>query len=264
MDIGDGPLTDAQVAAFERDGFVAVDAVTTPDEIAALRAGYDELFARTEGFAEHDRIELALDGSQPVLPQIVNPERYMPELVQGPAYATAQRIARQLLGDDAEPMGNHAINKPARDGAPTPWHQDEAYWDPAFDHSAISIWVPLQGVDESNGCMTFVPGSHLEPVRPHRLIHPDAHGLRLADDHDPAGAVACPLPAGGATIHTGRTLHYAGPNQADAPRRAVIFAFARPAVPRAVPHEYPWQRPEWFGADSATGPTDTDEREGHR
>ena len=37
-----------------------------------------------------------------------------------------------------------------------------------------------------------------------------------------------------------------------------------PAVARAVPHEYPWQRPEWFGADSATGPTDTDEREGHR
>ena len=117
-------------------------------------------------------------------------------------------------------MGNHAINKPPRDGAPTPWHQDEAYWDPHADHTAISVWVPLQDVDESNGCMAFVPGSHREPVLPHRLIHPDAHGLRLADDTEPAGAVACPIPTGSATVHAGRTLHYAGPNRTDRPRTA--------------------------------------------
>lgn len=254
-------LTPEQVAEFERDGFVVVDALADPQEVIALRDGYDELFGRVGGFADQDRIELALDGERPVLPQIVNPERYMPALVQGTAHANALRLARQLLGDDMVPMGNHAINKPAHDGAPTPWHQDEAYWDPGFDHSAISVWVPLQDVDESNGCMAFVPGSHREPVRPHRLIHPDAHGLRLDDDNEPAGAVVCPLRAGGATVHAGRTLHFAGPNRSDHPRRAVVFAFARPAAGRATPHDYPWQRPEWFGsaADHAT-----DEREGPR
>lgn len=260
-------LSAEQVAAFERDGFVTITALTDLQEVVALRDGYDELFARTEGFADNDRLDLAIAEQQPVLPQIVNPERYLPALVEGKAYANARRVARQLLGNDAVAMGNHAINKPAHDGAPTPWHQDEAYWDPNFDHTAISIWVALQDVDESNGCMVFAPGSHRNDVQPHRLIHPDAHGLRIVDDADPAGAVPCPLSAGGATVHTGRTLHFAGANHSDRPRRAVVFAFAAPPVRRTSPHDYSWQRPEWAadetapaaGADASTPDTNTQE-----
>lgn len=239
-------LTEEQVAAFARDGFIRVERLVDADEIASWREGYDELFARSEGFADHDRIDLAPAGERAVLPQIVNPERYLPRLVEGGAYRDALAVARQLLGDDAVPMGNHAINKPGGDGAPTPWHQDEAYWDRRFDHDAISIWIPLQDVAEANGCMVFVPGSHRGDVLPHRLIHPDSHGLQLVDGDEPAGAVACPLPAGGATVHAGRTLHCAGPNRTAEPRRAVVFAFARPTTPRAEPHHYPWQRPEWY------------------
>ena len=58
-------------------------------------------------------------------------------------------------------------------------------------------------------------------------------------------AVACPLPPGGATVHTSRTMHDAGPNRTDEPRRALIMAFACEAVPLDVPREFPWQRPEW-------------------
>jgi ectoine hydroxylase-related dioxygenase (phytanoyl-CoA dioxygenase family) len=243
-------LTDVQIAAFERDGFVTIDQLADADEVASWCDGYDELFARAGGFADNDRIDLAPAGERSVLPQIVNPERYLPQLVEGRAYANARAVARQLLGDDAVAMGNHAINKPGGDGAPTPWHQDEAYWDQRFDHQAISIWIPLQDVAESNGCMVFVPGSHHGEVLPHRLIHADSHGLQLVDGDEPPGAVACPLPAGGATVHAGRTLHYAGPNRTSEARRAVVFAFARPATPRAEPHDYRWQRPEWYSSDS--------------
>jgi ectoine hydroxylase-related dioxygenase (phytanoyl-CoA dioxygenase family) len=58
--------------------------------------------------------------------------------------------------------------------------------------------------------------------------------------------VACPLPPGGATVHSGRTLHYAGPNTTDEPRRALIMAFF--VEPRRLdqPRNYHWQRPEWY------------------
>ena len=243
-------LTEAQVATFERDGFITIDQLADADEVASWRESYDELFARAGGFADNDRIDLAPVGERPVLPQIINPERYLPQLVRGRAYANARAVARQLLGGDAAAMGNHAINKPGGDGAPTPWHQDEAYWDPRFDHQAISIWIPLQAVTESNGCMVFVPGSQHGEVLPHRLIHADSHGLRLVDGNEPPGAVACPLPPGGATVHAGRTLHYAGPNRTPEARRAVVFGFARPARLRPEPHDYPWQRPEWSSSDS--------------
>lgn len=239
-------LSDEQIATFRRDGFVSIERLAPAAEITTWRQGYDDLFARASGFADNDRIDLAPAGERATLPQIVNPERYMHELVEGEAYQRARQVARQLLGDDAVPMGNHAINKPGGDGAPTPWHQDEAYWDERFDHRAISIWIPLQDVNETNGCMVFVPGSQDGEVLEHRLIHPDSHGLQLVDETEPSDAVPCPLPAGGATVHAGRTLHYAGPNTTAEPRRAVVFAFASPKAPRAEPHDYHWQRPEWY------------------
>ena len=171
--------------------------------------------------------------------------RNAPELRRTVAYRNAFELARRLLGDEVKPAGMHAIRKPPRDGAETPWHQDEAYWSPAVEHRALSIWMPLQPATLDNGCMQFVPGSHVLEVQPHRLINPDSHGLVAVDPTAGDAGVACPLPPGGATVHTSRTMHYAGPNRTDEPRRALIMSFACEAVPLDVPREFPWQRPEW-------------------
>jgi ectoine hydroxylase-related dioxygenase (phytanoyl-CoA dioxygenase family) len=239
-------LSEQQIEAFGRDGFIAIDALTDSVEVAALCGLYDELFRRASGFAAGDRLDLVADGERSMLPQVVNPERYVPQLIQGPAFANASRIAQQLLGANCEPMGNHAILKPAGHGAATPWHQDEAYWDPQFSHRAISIWMPLQAATVANGCMQFIPGSHRGAVLAHELIAPQSHGLRLVPQDMPAGAVACEIPAAGATIHDGRTLHCAGPNLTDEPRRALVFGFRAPPTRLDIPRDYPWQRPEWF------------------
>ncbi|HEY7642377.1 MAG TPA: phytanoyl-CoA dioxygenase family protein [Steroidobacteraceae bacterium] len=239
-------LTDAQVAAFRRDGFVRVDALTDAAEIEHLLGLYDEMFQRDAGFAAGDRIELNADVARAPLPQIVNPERYAPRLLQGQAYRNAREIAQQLLGPDCVPTGNHAILKPARIGAATPWHQDEAYWDPRYAHRAVSIWLALQPATLDNGCMRFIPGSHRGPVLPHELLSADSHGLRLSGTLPGAPQISCELPAAAATVHDGRTLHSAGPNSSGQPRRALVFGFGLAPVLLDTPHRYSWQRPEWF------------------
>ena len=239
-------LTDAQVAAFRRDGFLRVEALTDAAEIAELLGVYDELFHRDGGFAVGDRIELNADAARAPLPQIVNPERYAPRLIQGQAYRNASDIARQLLGPGCVPTGNHAILKPARIGGATPWHQDEAYWDPRYAHRAVSIWLALQPATIANGCMKFIPGSHRGPVLPHELLSADSHGLRSSESQPGAAEIICELPAAGATVHDGRTLHSAGANLSERPRRALVFGFGLAPVLLDTPNHYPWQRPEWF------------------
>jgi ectoine hydroxylase-related dioxygenase (phytanoyl-CoA dioxygenase family) len=142
--------------------------------------------------------------------------------------------------------GNHAILKPPRIGGATPWHQDEAYWDPRYAHRAVSIWLALQPATLENGCMRFIPGSHRGPVLRHELISADSHGLRLSEQIPDGPQAICELPATGASVHDGRTLHCAGPNLSAQPRRALVFGFGLAPVLLGAPNHYPWQRPEWL------------------
>lgn len=240
-------LTGEEVARFHRDGFLRLEALTSPDEVQALQQVYDRLFEPDAVTEPSDRVELAARrDEQATLPQILNPDRYAPELRETAAYRNGLALAVQLLGDAAHHMGMHAIRKPPRSGAETPWHQDEAYWDPAYDHPAISVWVPLQPATLDNGCMQFVAGSHRGEVVEHELADASADGLRVSDPSVVGVAVACPLPSGGATVHAARTLHHTGPNTTDEPRRALILAFRAPPTPRADDRSFPWQPASWY------------------
>lgn len=239
-------LTPDQVAFFHENGFLAIDAITTPEEIARMKVAYDRIFAERAGREKGDQFDLAgtdEEGAQQTLPQILNPAQYAPELRDTLYRANARAIAQQLLGTQAKEMGDHAIFKPARTGAATPWHQDEAYWAPDFDYTSFSTWMPLQPATLENGCMQFIPGSHRLEVLPHHSINfnPRIHGLEVDPEVvDLSKAVACPLPPGGCTFHLSRTLHYTGPNRSDIPRRAFTIVLGLPPRPRAEPRTFPW------------------------
>jgi ectoine hydroxylase-related dioxygenase (phytanoyl-CoA dioxygenase family) len=237
-------LTPEQIAFFHENGFLAIDAITTQDEIAFMRELYDRIFERRAGREVGDQFDLAgadEEGKPAALPQILGPSKYAPEFKTLQCRANALDLSRQLLGEAAEFQGEHAILKPAFMGAPTPWHQDEAYWNPALEYHALSVWIPLQEATLENGCMQFIPGSHRLEVLPHHSINrdPRIHGLEV-DSVDASPAVACPLPPGGATFHLSRTLHYTGPNGTANPRRAFIMGFGLPTKPYPSDRRFPW------------------------
>jgi ectoine hydroxylase-related dioxygenase (phytanoyl-CoA dioxygenase family) len=177
------------------------------------------------------------------LPQILGPSNYAPELLEGQYRVNLAHIVKQLLGPDCEVGGDHMIFKPARIGAETPWHQDQAYWDPEYDYNSLSVWIPLQEAPIENGCMWFVPGSHRLDIHAHHSIghDPRVHGLEV-EDADVSSAVACPLPPGGATFHHCKTLHYTGANTTEIPCRAYIIGAGSPARKRAEPYDFYWNR----------------------
>ncbi|HEY0008514.1 MAG TPA: phytanoyl-CoA dioxygenase family protein [Tepidisphaeraceae bacterium] len=239
-------LTQNQIEHYHREGYMVIEQISTPDEIEKLRVIYDRLFEQKAGRADGAQFDLGgtdEEGKQAVLPQILNPVKYAPELTYGLFRANGLAIAKQLLGPEAIANGEHAIFKPAIHGAETPWHQDEAYWSPALDYNAFSLWMPLQPARLDNGCMQFVPGSHRGEVLPHHSINhdPRIHGLEMDVVPGSDKAVACPLPAGGCTVHHNRTYHYTGPNRSTLPRRAYILMFGLPAKKRTDNRRFPWE-----------------------
>lgn len=239
-------LTPAQVAHFHVEGYLTLPPLTTPDEITSLRTIYDHHFAVRSGRDQGSQFDLFgndQDPDRPNVPQILGLSNFAPQVKQTRLYANVKSVVAQLFGMEV-PIGDHAILKPPYCAAATPWHQDEAYWNARVDHCGLSVWVPLQDVDQESGCMHFVPRSHFGEILPHRSAgnDPAVHGLELDGDFSEilARAVSCPLPAGACTIHHNRTLHYATPNHKAEPRRAWIFG-ANVSTKRQRPWQRPWE-----------------------
>ena len=239
-------LTPEQIASFHERGFLSLPQITSPEEVAQLRVTLGRLFAEKAGWQEGAQFDLVSpdDDSGTTLTQIVNPVNYAAELRNTEFRANAASIARQLLGDGVTASFEHSILKAADNGAPTPWHQDEAHRaSDAFEYQQLSIWMPLQDATEEHGCLRYIPGSHTRGVLSHRRVNddPKVHAIECEPDQfDLSEAVACPLPAGGAVVHMGCMVHSAGPNTTGTPRLAYTLAFELPPKPATSPRRFYW------------------------
>jgi ectoine hydroxylase-related dioxygenase (phytanoyl-CoA dioxygenase family) len=239
-------LPAAAISEFDEHGFIRVPQISSHAELQMLRAIFDRLFAQRAGRKEgmqYDILGHDEDQVQQSLPTIINPGNYAAALRHLRCRDSAAAISRQLLGPRATRSFEQVILKPAGHGGATPWHQDEAYRvDPSFTYQQVSIWMPLLDATSDNGCMLFIPGSHRSAILPHRSPGGDrrVHAIECPEGFDMSAAVTCPLPAGHATVHHGRTLHFAGPNRSSAPRYAFIFSFETPPEPLAAARNFYW------------------------
>ncbi len=111
------------------------------------------------------------------------------------------------------------MNKPPHIAGEKDWHQDSAYF-PA-EIPIVTAWIPLQDVDEQNGCMHAVPGSHVAGS----VAHVGAE--RHLENVDTASSVTIPMKAGNILLMDMHTWHYTGFNNTDAPRRALLFRYVQ-------------------------------------
>jgi phytanoyl-CoA hydroxylase len=216
---------------FERDGYLVVEALLGPDEIAWYRDLYDRLLSG-EIDAGVRRGDLGAGAERRMehvenITQIMWPSDLVEGLGESAAYRRALAVSRDLLGDDVVFDFDMLIDKAPGTDTPTPWHQDIAYWPDLPDRRAASCWVALDRATVDNGCMWFLPGSHREPPRPHRAAGSDG-ALECAPPA--SGAVAVPLAPGSCTFHAGATMHYSRGNTTSGHRRALIVNFR----PRAM------------------------------
>ena len=245
----DVDVSGRDVAFFAENGYLAVDQVTTEEELEWLSTVYDELRGRpASGYldAVFDLTRPYGTTDSPNLGQLLFPERLVPAIRDTAMWKNARRIAAKLLGvpePEIESWG-HLIFKPARRGSETPWHQDEAYWDPALSYHAVGGWMPLDDATVDNGCLWFLPGSHRGDVHVHRHLggDPSVHVLEIVEARDVSAAVPVPFSAGGMSFHHPRTLHYSRPNVTGRIRRAWANEFQTAPEKRAVPAHRPWVR----------------------
>lgn len=138
---------------------------------------------------------------------------------------------KDLLGDDIIGWGAHFFCKMPNDGKRVPWHQDCVYW-PLTPSRTLTVWLAIDDVDESNACMKFIPGSHLDGPREFKNIDDNDAVLSLetqdVDDHKSTANVC--LKAGQFSIHNDLLLHGSEANQSEKRRCGLTIRYAAASV----------------------------------
>jgi phytanoyl-CoA hydroxylase len=241
---GHKALSQAQIDGFWSDGFVKVGKVLDDAQIDLLRGEYDRTFAlarageinfRNLSINNTDELEEKNQASQQML-QIMQ----MCEInIQFRRLAYDERlldIIEDLIGPNIQLFHDQALYKPAYHGGPVFWHQDNAYWK-CTPANLVSVWLTLDDVDEDNGAMQFIPGSHLRTVG-HAQAQATNVLLDSGSEVDESKKVVVDLPAGGVCIHHCQTLHHTAPNTTPRQRRAFAIHFMPPGTKSLRTNQY--------------------------
>jgi phytanoyl-CoA hydroxylase len=211
---------------FDRDGFVIVRRLLDPPEFAELCANLDRYITSVVPTLP-DGDAFYLDKSRP------ETLKQMQRMGRDPYFDAYRRhpkwlaLAAALLGEEARAEEPEWFGKPPGFPSPTPPHQDNYYFCQK-PPSVLTIWMALDPVDEDNGCLRYVAGSHRGGVRPHgrSSILGFSQGITDYGPDDQAREVRVCLEPGDVAVHHGETIHRAEPNRsATRHRRAFAMVF---------------------------------------
>lgn len=238
-------LSDAQVRDFERDGYLFLPNAFSPEEVRVLADEVPGLFAQ-------DRPEVVREKGSGA------PRTAFFVQTWNPAFALLARHPRlldpvaQLLGSDKLYMHQFKLNaKAAFDGAVWQWHQDYATWhndDDMPTPRAMNIALSLAEVNEFNGPLMFIPGSHKEGrLEAGHDTTTTSYPLWTIDNPtitrlvDRGGLVAPKGPAGSMLMFHGNLVHASGSNLSPWSRWVVYLSLNR--CDNAIRR---YKRPNWI------------------
>jgi ectoine hydroxylase len=161
-------LTQQQLAAYERDGFIILHDLFGPEEVAAMKAELGRVqqldtdhLVREKSGGVAKTIYRVHDAASPTASPVFHDAARSPRLLEA---------AQDLLQDEALYIHHTKCNlKTAIDGSVWAWHQDYGSWrrDGMPEARPTTALLMLDEPTEFNGCLYFIPGSHklgnLEP-----------------------------------------------------------------------------------------------------
>jgi ectoine hydroxylase-related dioxygenase (phytanoyl-CoA dioxygenase family) len=151
-------IDDESVAAFQRDGAVCIRQLFRPEEMQTLRRGID---ANLAALSPRAKVASAADDPGYFVEDFCNwqeNEHYRRFIFDSPLAETAGRL---MQSSTARLYHDHMLTKEPGTRQPTPWHQDQPYYN-IEGRQNVSFWIPVDAVNRES-TLEFIAGSHLGP-----------------------------------------------------------------------------------------------------
>ena len=219
-------LSQAQKDFYTQNGYLKVEQVVTPAELAALQQVTAKLIDASRHVTESDDrfdLDTGHTADTPRLTRIKLPHKQHPVYDRILKHSGVTRVLNDLLGPDTV-LNTAKLNCKAPGGdAAVEWHQDWAFY-PATNDSLLAFGLMLEDVTAENGPLLVIPGSHKGPVLSH---HANGVFCGAINPEDPLfekeRTVTLTGKAGDMTVHHVRMLHGSAPNVSDRARKILFY-----------------------------------------
>jgi phytanoyl-CoA hydroxylase len=199
---------------FQKNGYVFIPDFITATQIKAVTDNFNRFLKEVVPRMPLKDVFYEDDGKRTILKQLSDLQlydRFFNDVLVDRKFTD---LAELLLEDKVIPKDLGYFNKPPLIGKPTPPHQD-GYYFMLNPSSAITMWMPLEPVDEANGCVRYVKGSHAKGMRPHGRTKTLGFSQGITDfgTEDIKDEVFFSVKPGDLLIHHALTIHRAEGNK---------------------------------------------------
>ncbi|MFD7528395.1 MULTISPECIES: ectoine hydroxylase [unclassified Streptomyces] len=260
-----GPVAVRDLQGFERDGFLTVDQLITPDEVAVHHRELERLIADPAVRADERSI---IEPKSQKVRSVFEVHRISEVFARLVADERVVGRARQILGSDVYVHQSRINVKPGFGASGFYWHSDFETWhaeDGLPNMRAVSVSIALTENHDTNGGLMIMPGSHKsflgcagetprdnykKSLKMQDAGTPSDEALtKMADRH---GIKLFTGKAGSATWFDCNCMHGSGDNITPYPRSNVFIVFNSVDNAAGEPFAAPARRPEFIGARDFT------------
>jgi non-haem Fe2+, alpha-ketoglutarate-dependent halogenase len=213
-------LSQAQVDAYRRDGFVHPVPCLTTAETRSYRAVLED-YERESG--EQATLIIRNKGHLKL--------RALYDLVHD---ARVLDAVESVIGPNIMCWSSSLFVKEPRDPAFVAWHQDSYYWGLEPD-DVVSAWIAFAPSTLENGAMQVIPGTHTAPQFPHAKSAPGSGNMlftheEIAVEVEEAQGVSLLLAEGEMSLHHVKIVHGSPPNRSPSRRYGYAIRYVAPHV----------------------------------
>ncbi len=232
-------LSAKEVEEFRRNGCLIGGKVINDEDVEELRSELDRVIAAHQagGFKDGEPQPVMISNlggrDDAIVWQVVNIWEASPAFRRLLYSQPVIEALHQLTGHKNLQVWHDQIQfKPPKHGGINNWHQDAPYWPIIKPETPVTAWIALDDVDESNGCMWMVPGSHMWGNHIKMLeSNSQEKFFELGKDFTPPADAQVkkvelkpwPVKKGEVSFHHSMTWHGSHKNNSDRPRRAIAI-----------------------------------------
>ena len=165
---------------YNKNGYIVIKNILKKDKIKEIVAELEIIKSKAEKTKNNQFFHKTKDGKINTLHNIQKFHK-KGKLINIANNTKIKKILAYLLGDQIKIRNLEFFLKPKKTGMPSPFHQDNYYWN-IKEAKAANVWIALSSSSKINGGLCYFKGSHKLGTIKHIISYMKGSSQKIPDE----------------------------------------------------------------------------------